>query len=223
MTDSGKYVYSDNDFIFLGKIIESLTGKTLDEYVAKEFYRPMGLTATGFKPKNFLSIDRIAPTEKETKFRAQLIRGDVHDPGAAMFGGVSGHAGLLSNADEIAAIMQMLMNGGELNGKKYFRKTTVDLFTSYQSNVSRRGLGFDKPEKENASRQEPYPCKMASDATFGHTGFTGTCTWADPKEKIVYVFLSNRVCPDGAANNKLSKLNVRSSIQDAIYNALLKK
>jgi CubicO group peptidase (beta-lactamase class C family) len=223
MTDSGKYVYSDNDFIFLGKIIESLTGKTIDEYAAKEFYRPMGLTATGFKPKSFLSIDRIAPTEKETKFRAQLIRGDVHDPGAAMFGGVAGHAGLFSNAYEIATIMQMLMNGGELNGKKYFRKTTVDLFTSYQSNVSRRGLGFDKPEKDNASRQEPYPCKMASDATFGHTGFTGTCTWADPKQKIVYVFLSNRVCPDGAANNKLSKLNVRSTVQDAIYNALLKK
>ena len=155
-------------------------------------------------------------------FRSQQIRGDVHDPGAALFGGVSGHAGLFSNAYETAAIMQMLLNGGELNGKRFLKKSTVDLFTSYQSNGSRRGLGFDKPEKDNATRKDPYPCKSASESTFGHTGFTGTCTWADPKEKIVYVFLSNRVCPDGGANNKLSRLNVRSSIQEAIYNALLK-
>ncbi len=216
---AGKYVYSDNDFIFLGKVVEAVSGKTLNEYVSKEFYQPLNLPATGFKPGEFMNINRIAPTEQEPIFRKQLIRGDVHDPGAAMFGGVAGHAGLFSDAYGMAVIMQMLLNGGSFNGRRYLQKETIDFFTAYHSDISRRGLGFDKPEKDNYKRPEPYPCLYASPATFGHTGFTGTCVWADPTYNLIYIFLSNRVTPDGN-NTKLSKMNVRSTIQETIYKAL---
>ena len=214
-----KYVYSDNDFIFLGKIVEAISGLSLNEYVRKEFYVPLGLTAAGFKPKDYMPISRIVPTEEEPLFRLQLIRGDVHDPGSAMFGGVAGHAGLFSTAYDIAVVMQMLLNGGKFNGKQYLRKETIDLFTAYQSKYSRRGLGFDKPEKDNATRDEPYPAFSVSPATFGHTGFTGTCTWADPEANLVYVFLSNRVSPKGD-NPLLGKMNVRPAIHEAIYEAI---
>jgi beta-N-acetylhexosaminidase len=222
LTESGKYVYSDNDFIFLQKIVEAITKKPLDEYVKTIFYKPLGLTTIGFKPRDYLPLDQIAPTEQEKQFRMQLIRGDVHDPGAAMFGGVSGHAGVFSDAYDMAVIMQMLLNGGTFNGVKYLDKKTITLFTAYQSTVSRRGYGFDKPEKDNQSRTEPYPCESASPLTFGHTGFTGTCVWADPKYDLIYIFLSNRITPEGAANKKLLKMNIRPQIQEAIYEAISK-
>ena len=215
-----KYVYSDNDFIYLGKVVEAISGLPLNEYAKKEFYAPLGLTTAGFRPREYLPLNRIAPTENEPQFRLQLIRGDVHDPGAAMFGGVSGHAGLFSSAYDIAVIMQMLMNGGEINGHRYLQKKTVDLFTAYHSKISRRGYGFDKPEKDNATRPEPYPALSVSLQTFGHTGFTGTCTWADPVKKLVYVFLSNRVTPVGD-NPILGRMNVRPAIHEAIYKAMI--
>ena len=215
-----KYVYSDNDYIFLGKIVEAISGMSLDKYVDKYFYKPMELTSTGFKPREKFDTNRIAPTEYEKDFRMQHLHGDVHDPGAAMFGEVAGHAGLFSDVEDLAAIMQMLLNGGTFNGKRYIKKETIKFFTSYNSTVSRRGLGFDKPEKDNAYRQEPYPAKSVSPLTFGHTGYTGTCVWADPKYNIVFVFLSNRVNPDGGDNLKLSHMNIRGKIQEAIYNAM---
>lgn len=217
---AGKYIYSDNDFIFLGKVVEAISGLPLNEYVKKEFYQPLGLTSAGFRPREYLPLNRIAPTENEKVFRMELIQGDVHDPGAAMFGGVAGHAGLFSSAYDIAVIMQMLLNGGEINGTRYFKKATVDLFTAYHSTISRRGYGFDKPEKDNNTRPEPYPCLSASPLSFGHTGFTGTCTWVDPEKKLVYVFLSNRVTPMGD-NPLLGKMNVRPSIHEAIYKAMM--
>ena len=219
LTKANKYVYSDNDFIFLGKVSEAINGMPLNEYVQKVFYQPLGLTSTGFTPREHMSLNRIVPTEQEPIFRKQLIRGDVHDPGAAMFGGVAGHAGLFSNAYDLGVIMQMLLNGGTFNGKRYLKKETIDLFTGYHSATSRRGYGFDKPEKGNRSKPEPYPSYSASPLTFGHTGFTGTCVWADPTSNLVFVFLSNRVTPDGNSP-KLSKLNVRSAILEAIYVAL---
>ena len=136
-----------------------------------------------------------------------------------MFGGVAGHAGLFSNANDMAVIMQMLLNGGTYNSKKYINAETIELFTGYNSELSRRGYGFDKPEKDNLLRTEPYPCALASPLTFGHTGFTGTCVWADPLYNLVFVFLSNRVNPDGD-NKKLLTMNVRSNIQDALYKAM---
>ena len=183
-----KYVYSDNDYIFLGKIIEAISGMSLDKYVDKYFYKPMELTSTGFKPREKFDTNRIAPTEYDKDFRMQHLHGDVHDPGAAMFGEVAGHAGLFSDVEDLAAIMQMLLNGGTINGKRYIKEETIKFFTSYNSTVSRRGLGFDKPEKDNAYRPEPYPAKSVSPLTFGHTGYTGTCVWADPKYNIVFIF-----------------------------------
>ncbi|MBK7884910.1 MAG: serine hydrolase [Chitinophagaceae bacterium] len=215
-----KYVYSDNDFIFLGKIVEAVSGLSLDEYVQKTFYTPLNLNHTGFLPRKHFSLRSIAPTEIEKKFRLQLLKGHVHDPGAAMFGGVAGHAGLFSNAYDMAVIMQMLLNGGTINGKRYLKKETVKLFTSYQSKISRRGFGFDKPEKDNNKRDEPYPCKSASALTFGHTGFTGTAVWADPEHNTIFIFLSNRVYPDGGDNKKLLNLNVRPKINEIIYQAM---
>ena len=217
---SNRYIYSDNDFIFLGKVVEAISGLPLDEYVKKAFYQPMGLTTAGFKAGEQFSQKRVAPTEQEKYFRLQLLRGTVHDPGAAMFGGVAGHAGLFSNAYDLAVIMQMLLNGGSINGKRFLQKETVDLFTAYHSTISRRGYGFDKPEKDNHIRPDPYPCYTASPLTFGHTGFTGTCVWADPQYNLVFVFLSNRVNPQGGDNTKLLRMNVRTNIQEAIYKAM---
>lgn len=214
-----KYIYSDNDFIFLGKVVEAISGMPLNEYVRRQFYAPMGLTSTGFLPMQWIDTSMIVPTESEKYFRLQTIRGTVHDPGSAMFGGVAGHAGLFSNAYGLAAIMQMLLNGGVYNGKQYLQKETIDLFTAYHSTISRRGYGFDKPEKDNAKREEPYPCYFASPETFGHTGFTGTCVWADPLQNLVYIFLSNRV--NSQDQSLFGKMNVRPKIQDLIYQAIM--
>lgn len=231
LTAHGKYIYSDNDFIFLGEIVEAVTGTTLDRYTKKTFYDPMGMSTTGFLAGQRFGIERIVPTEDEKHFRRQILRGYVHDEGASMFGGVAGHAGLFSNAYDLSMLYQMLLNGGELNGERYLKKETIDLFTAYGSATSRRGLGFDKPEKENFENKSgsgtsvsknPYPSALASAKTFGHTGFTGTCVWVDPEHDLVYIFLSNRVNPT-RTNNKLSLLNVRGNIQDAIYRALQKE
>lgn len=218
-----KYVYSDNDFILLGKIVEAVSGKPLNVFVADSFYKPMGMSTTTFKPYEHFPLDRIAPTEDDKIFRQQLIWGTVHDPGAAMFGNVAGHAGLFSNATDLARLYQMLLNGGVYNKKRYLKKQTIDWFTSYQTPVSRRGLGFDKPEKNNDTRtaDKAYPCKAASPQAFGHTGFTGTCVWVDPAYDLIYIFLSNRVNPS-AENNKLSQMNIRSRIQDVIYYSMEK-
>ena len=221
LTERGKYIYSDNDFIFLGKIVEEITGMPLNDYAQKEFYNKLGLVTTGFKPLNHFATNRIAPTEKEKYFRLQQIQGDVHDPGSAMFGGVAGHAGLFSSAYDLAVMMQMILDGGKYNGYYFFSPETIKLFTAYHSEISRRGYGFDKPEKDNAKRKDPYPCMSASPETFGHTGFTGTCIWVDPKYNMIFVFLSNRVNPEGGDNNKLLKMNVRTNIQEAFYKALI--
>jgi CubicO group peptidase (beta-lactamase class C family) len=218
----GKYEYSDNDFILLGKIVERLTGTTLDQYVQQVYYTPMGLSTTGFRAAQRFGSERIVPTEKEGYFRRQLLQGYVHDEGAAMFGNISGHAGLFSDAYDLAQLYEMLLNGGELNGVRYLKPETIALFAAYNSAISRRGLGFDKPEKDNATRSNPYPSALASPETYGHTGFTGTCVWVDPKEKLVYVFLSNRVY-NTRANNLLSQLGIRGKIQDAIYQAIRKE
>lgn len=214
-----KYVYSDNDFIFLGKIVEQLSGTTLDQYVQQTFYRPMGMTTTGFKPRERFDVNRIVPTETETHFRRQTLQGDVHDEGSSLFGGVAGHAGLFSDAYDLSMLYQMLLDGGTFNGHRYLKASTIKFFTDYHSKVSRRGYGFDKPEKDNATNKDPYPSALASPLTFGHTGFTGIGVWVDPKYDIVYIFMSNRVNPT-RDNNKLSSMRIRGKVQDAIYRAL---
>jgi CubicO group peptidase (beta-lactamase class C family) len=194
----------------------------LDEYVQKTFYIPLGMNTTGYKPFMHFGVERIVPTEEDNYFRRQLMRGYVHDESAAMFGNVSGNAGLFSNAYDLSILYQMLLNGGELDGHRYLKKETIDFFNQYHSDISRRGYGFDKPEKDNDKRREPYPSALASPETFGHTGFTGTCVWVDPEAKLVYVFLSNRVY-ESRDNNLLGRLNIRGKIMDAIYQALQKE
>ena len=211
-----RYVYSDIDFQLMGYIVSAISGLPLNEYVKRTFYDPIGMDATGFLPRERYRLDRIAPTECEQVFRLQCLHGDVHDPRAAMFGGVAGHAGLFADAYDLAALMKMMLNGGTFDERSYIKPSTIKLFTSYQSDISRRGIGFDKPEKEH-DYGYPYPSKFASPETFGHTGYTGTCVWIDPKYRFVYIFLSNRVNPDGGANLKLSHLEIRGKIQDALY------
>ena len=183
----------------------------------------MGLHLIGFHPRDRFDTNLVAPTEFEKTFRMQHLHADVHDPGSAMFGGVAGHAGLFSSAGNIASVLQLFLNGGSYDGHQYIKPSTLQLFTSYNSSISRRGLGFDKPQKDNytTSDAHPYPSRFASPLTYGHTGYTGTCIWVDPKYNLVYVFLSNRVNPDGGENLKLSTLNIRGSIEDALYRAMI--
>ena len=220
VTEAGKYIYSDNDFIFLGFIVEKLTGMSLHDYASKSFYEPLGMKSTGFLPLQKTSVDNIAATELDNYFRKELIQGSVHDEGASTMGGIAGHAGLFSNATDLAKLYLMLLNEGQWEGKKYFDASTVKTYTDYNTPNSRRGLGFDKPEKDNQHLKEPYPSASVSPSTFGHTGFTGTCVWADPEHQLLYIFLSNRVFPT-RDNKAFSSLNLRPSIQEVIYSALL--
>lgn len=215
LENRGRYVYSDNDFYFLWALVEKLGKKPLDAYVYEQFYKPMGLKSILYNPlKKFREAD-IAPTEYDATFRHRQISGYVHDQGAAMMGGVAGHAGLFSSAGDVAAIFQMLLNRGQYQGKKYFRPETVDLFTAYNSAISRRGLGFDKP---NPGADASATSDRCSGYTFGHQGFTGTCVWGDPATGIIFVFLSNRVYPN-ADNGLINRLSVRTVAQDFIYEA----
>ena len=213
----GRFVYSDLDYYFLAAIVERLTGKTIDRYVTDQFYVPMGLKTIGYLPLQFLKKDMIAPTENDVTFRHQVLQGYVHDPGAALFGGVAGHAGVFGTAGDVAAIFQMLMAEGTYKGKVFFKPETIRYFTAYGSPISRRGLGFDKP---NAEAYDGGACDTrCSGFTFGHQGFTGTCAWADPANGIVFVFLSNRVYPN-ADNGQINRLATRTTVQGALYEAL---
>lgn len=210
----GKYVYSDLSMYVLKEIVETLSEKSLDCYVAEQFYEPLGMQTAGFLPKKKFPADRIIPTENDTYFRMNVLQGDVHDQGAAMAGGISGHAGLFATANDLAIFYQLLLNKGNYGGKRYFKAGTVAQFTSRQSTTSRRGLGFDRWDPANPG----YPSALATPETFGHTGYTGTCVWADAANDLIYIFLSNRTYPE--VSDKLSTLRIRPRIQDVIYKAL---
>lgn len=215
--NKGKYVYSDLDFYFLAAIVEKITGTTIDKYVQTQFYKPLGLKQIMYQPLEKFDTTAIAPTEYDVFFRHQLVHGYVHDQGAALLGGVAGHAGVFASANDVAVIFQMLLNYGSYKNKQYFKKETVEKFTAYNSHLSRRGLGFDKPQPD---RDDAGPTgNRVSGYAFGHQGFTGTCAWADPVTGVVFVFLSNRVYPS-AENNEINKLSVRTVAQDYIYEAL---
>lgn len=218
--DAGRYVYSDLGYYYLKKIIEKETQAALNIYVQKTFYAPLGLSTMTYKPLAKFDLDRIVPTEFDAKFRKQLIHGDVHDQGAAMLGGVGGHAGLFSDANDLAVLMQMYMNKGEYGGVRYIDTATISECTKCQyCKDNRRAIGFDKPEM-NPEKDSPV-CGCVSYLSFGHAGFTGTLAWADPENQLVYIFLSNRVYPD-ADDNKLAKSGIRSKIQEVIYSTLKK-
>ena len=208
------YLYSDLNFILLQRIIENLYSKPLDVIADEIFYKPLGASSLGFNPWKTIPQERIAPTENDISFRKQLLRGYVHDQAAAMMGGVSGHAGLFGNANDIAKMLQMLLNKGVYGGHRYLTSETVDFFTSGQSNKTKRGLGFDKhdPDKNTYS-------PLSSPSAYGHTGFTGILVWIDPEYELIYIFLSNRIHPH-QYNGKLMDLRIRSRVQDIIYRSI---
>lgn len=217
LENRGRYVYSDLDFYFLERIVESVAGMGLEQYVNEHFYKPLGLKFTMYNPWKKGWEPYCVPTENDDYFRFQLVKGYVHDPGTAMSGGVAGHAGIFSNARDVGIILQMLLNGGQYRDHVFFKKETVQLFTGYRSNISRRAFGFDKPDK--ASGDGGPASVRCSKTAFGHQGFTGTCAWADPETGITFVFLSNRVYPS-AENSLINRLSVRSKAQTFIYQAL---
>ncbi|MEN9909702.1 MAG: hypothetical protein RLZZ540_2851 [Bacteroidota bacterium] len=212
-----EYKYSDFTFMILKAYLEHETGKKLDVLGYENFFKPLALNNTMYNPIGKIDKNRIVPTEIDTYFRHQIVQGYVHDLGAAMQGGVGGHAGLFSNSMDVAKIMQLYLQKGNYGGKEYFSEKTFNDFNNcyYCSQGNRRGIGFDKPQLGDSGPT----CGCASMTSFGHTGFTGTMAWADPDKEIVYVFLSNRTYPNESAN-KLSKENIREDIQSVIYEAI---
>lgn len=212
-----KYVYSCVNFIVLKEIAETISGMPMDEFLNREYYTPMRLRHLCYLPLRTHSKEEIVPTVKDDYLRGEILQGFVHDESAAFLGGVSGNAGLFASAHDVAKVYQMLLNGGEIDGKRYLSKSTCKLFTTTTSASGRRGLGYDKPVPSNP--QNSPCCVSAPNAVYGHTGFTGTCCWVDPVNGLVYVFLSNRTYPE-RWNNKLSKMNIRTNIQEVIYQSM---
>lgn len=218
MKPKGKYKYSDLGMILMRLLIENVTEMPFESYMDSTFYQPMGLKTLSFLPTTKFPTNRLVPTEIGPDYRKGLIHGYVHDPAAGMLGGVSGHAGLFGNASDVAAVLQMLVNGGTYNGKRFLKEKTIKTFTSYQMKGVRRGLGFDKPEPD---KRKISPCSdQATAGSFGHSGFTGTYMWADPEYDMVYIFLSNRVHPT-AENKLLIRKSIRTDIMDQIYESII--
>lgn len=208
------YRYSDANFVLLQKVLERHSGQPLNILAETLFYKPLGLERTCFKPRERFPLRHIVPTEKDDKWRKQLVHGYVHDEAAGLLGGVAGHAGLFSNAEDLAVLFQMMLNNGTYGGRRYLSQETIAQFTSADYG-NHRGLGFDKPRPKNELRVP----KAASASTFGHTGFTGTCLWADPEEELLYVFLSNRINPS-KSNTRIFQEKTRERIHKALYDAL---
>ena len=212
------YRYSDLGFYIIARIVERLSGKSIDKYMRDEFYDPLNMVRTTYNPLDRIRKDEIVPTEEDDYFRHTSLQGYVHDMGAAMLRGVSGHAGLFSNCSDLVKIYQMLLNKGNYGGSQYLKEGTIKYFTKRHLGSTRRGIGFDM--KELSSRSRPNICRFASESAFGHFGFTGTCVWVDPEYKLIYIFLSNRTYPT-MTNNLLHQEDYRSKIQEAIYRAFL--
>lgn len=215
---SGTYKYSDLPYYFMKEIVENITHRPFELYLENEIYQPLGLQHLTFNPISKIPLEQIIPTEKDSIFRKDLVQGYVHDPGAAMLGGIGGHAGIFSNAHDLGILMQMYLNEGYYGGKEILNKEIINDFTriAYPPE-NRRGTGFDKPDYELGL--DGPTAMSASRSTFGHSGFTGTCAWVDPENELVYIFLSNRVYPT-SKNSKLAKENYRTRIMQVIYNAM---
>lgn len=213
-----RYRYSCLNFMLLKEMVEHITGMPMDEYLEREFYAPMGMDRTLYRPTTRFKAEQIVPTVQKDYLRGRKeLRGYVHDEIAAFMGGVSGNAGLFSNARDVAKVYQMLADGGIYDGKRYLTQETCRLFMNRKSRISRRTLGFDKPEPAPGKG----PCADEAPAeVVGHTGFTGTCAWADPKNGLVFVFLSNRIYPRPFDHKALMSLNIRPRIQQLMYQAL---
>ncbi len=214
-----EYRYSGLGFFLFHRIIEEATDTLLYPYLWNNFYAPLGARTLGYRPLKRFPREQVVPTENDLFFRRQLLRGHVHDQSAALMGGVSGNAGLFGNANDLAKMWQMYLNFGTYGGRRYIDSATLAFYTSPHHPVkeNRRGMGFDRPV--TWEEDEGPACNSASDKSFGHSGFTGTLVWADPSHGLLYVFLSNRVHPD-QANDRLIEMDVRTAVQQAIYDAL---
>jgi beta-N-acetylhexosaminidase len=210
-----KYEYSDLCYYFTQKILEKQIGQTQSLYLEENIYRPMGLRYMRYLPLNHFEKAHIIPTENDQAFRKQLLRGYVHDPGAAMLGGVAGHAGIFANSSDLASIMQLFLNKGNYAGMNFFSEAVCNEYTKQQFPGNRRGAGFDRPNASGGGTCD----ELASSQSFGHSGFTGTLAWADPKNKVIFIFLSNRVNPS-QDNWKIRDMNIRTRIQHVIYQSL---
>lgn len=218
LLEKKKYLYSDLGYYMFKEIIEKEYKKPLNKITEELFYKRLGMENLGYLPLERIDEKRIVPTEMDFEYRSQLLKGYVHDQGAAMQDGVGGHAGLFSNANDLAKLIQMYLQKGQYGGEQYLSEQVISEFTKRQfPQNNRRGAGFDKPFFKG---QEGGPvCQSASDLSFGHSGFTGTLAWADPENQLVYIFLSNSIHPD-ASNKKLLKMNVRTEIMQVIYDSL---
>ncbi|MCW0481171.1 glycoside hydrolase family 3 N-terminal domain-containing protein [Gaoshiqia sediminis] len=220
-----KYTYSDLGFLLFPFITKDLTGQNYESYLRTTFYRPLGASTVTFNPFNYFPLERFVPTENDDYFRQEQLRGFVHDESAAMFGGVSGNAGLFGTANDLAKIMQMYLQYGRYGGEQLLDSASIAEFTriQYPKNENRRGLGFDKPYIDNHKKKlkEAYPAVDASELSFGHSGYTGTFTWVDPQKRVLFIFFSNRIYPT-RNNSKLFDLNIRPAMHQVIYDSLKK-
>jgi CubicO group peptidase (beta-lactamase class C family) len=225
LLDKKKYVYSGLSHYLYPTIIENITNTDYETYLKDQFYHPLGAYTITYNPYKYFPLGNIIPTEYDDFFRKELLHGFVHDEGASMMGGVSGNAGLFGTANDLAKLMQMYMQKGRYGGKQYIPEKTVNEFIRRQfpENKNRRGLGFDKPLIDNNKNElkDAYPAIDASINSFGHSGYTGTFTWADPDNGLLYILFSNRVHPT-RDNSKLFKLNLRPAMHQAIYDCLKK-
>ena len=217
LKNQGAYIYSDLNFMLLKEVVENISKESIDKFLETNFYAPLGADLTGYKPLQKRDTLCIAPTENDQFLRNQVLIGFPHDEAAAFMGGVSGNAGLFSNANDLAKLLQMLLNQGVYGDERYLSAETCKLFMGTKSSVSRRGLGFDKPDMQNENSSPTS--KLAPASTIGHTGFTGTCFWIDPDNQLIYIFLSNRTYPS-RTNKQLMQMGIRSRIQDVIYEAM---
>lgn len=220
VSEEKKYVYSGLTFLIFPDLIQQITGHSYEYNLLKYFYIPMGSVTLGFSPTAKGYTNAIVPTEYDDRYRKSVVRGWVHDENASLLGGVSGNAGLFGSAHDVYKMMQLYQNFGFLDGKQYLLPSTFKEFTKvqYAENENRRALGFDKPLLENAtlSLEDAYPAPMASPESFGHSGFTGTFVWADPKNQLVFIFLSNRVYPTRNHRN-LYTMHIRTYLQQLFY------
>ncbi|MCP4520495.1 MAG: serine hydrolase [Cytophagales bacterium] len=211
-----EYKYSDLTFYLLKKLVEEKLNQSLEDFMSQNFYMPLGAYSTRYNPLQEFPKSRIVPTAYDQYFRKKQLQGTVHDEGAALLGGVGGHAGIFSNANDLAKICQMNLQNGTYGGLDYLSKDVLEMFTEKQNDKNRRGLGWDKPAPKGLGPTSIY----SSPRCFGHTGFTGTCVWMDPDYDLVYIFLSNRIYLD-AENRKLLRLDIRTRIHDVIYQSMM--
>jgi CubicO group peptidase (beta-lactamase class C family) len=218
--ENPSYVYSDLFFCLVPKVIENITKEPFETYIKREFYQKIGASSITFNPLQHFPLDKIVPTERDTFFRKTQVHGFVHDETAHLFGGISGHAGLFSNIEDLAKLAQLYLNEGKYNGAQLFSDEAMKEFTRYQfSEVgNRRALGFDKPLLEY-NAQESYVAQSVSPSSFGHSGYTGTFIWIDPEEELIFIFFSNRVYPD-RSHRALYELNIRPRLHQVVYDAI---